>query len=174
MTAAPTIQEQGLGELQVISYAILKEAAKTVTVNAKHSTLAVKHYRLLHSLGNLAKDTESLLKLLHTPSMIAVLEQASPEDVSKSARLMLEAVTNSAVQMERIRSTNMGFWKKPYTHRLDRIDTLNREVKTHAEALSQDGLAVLLLTPNDQDHLLESLLNPPQPNDALRRSISRR
>ena len=160
--------------IEGISYRILKEATDSVKINAKQSSLAIKHFRLFQSTKAMVADMFDLLETLHQPSVVIAIESADPEVTQDIGETILRVCHKTTAIVATMRSTNFGYWEKLYRQPLEKLETYSTSLESHARAFTRNDLAVVLLSREDENALLESLLNPPQPNEALRRSFAKR
>jgi hypothetical protein len=160
-----------LNELEGRSHAILADASLTIVKVAQHSRQAIKHYNLLRSLSSITGKMEGFLVFLHTVDFINFVDIAPPENVIRVAAIVHEIPDKVNELLYEIQSTEKGYWHKLYRPVLKRLETSNRELQAHVAALSREDSPRLLLSKTDQDQLVASLLDPPEPNEALRRAF---
>ena len=160
-------------EFEARSYSVLADASQTIVRMAKESR-AVTHYQILRDLTSICDDMRSLLDLFHDQNGIPALENATPEQLENIPIRMRAVHSKNEQIISTIHSKKLGYWKHLYDTRVKRLEAYNCELDSHAYALSEGPSSVLLLTKRDQDRILESLANPPSPNDALRRAFERK
>lgn len=160
-------------EFEARSYSVLAVASHAIVRMAKQSR-AVSHYLLLRDLGLICDDTRSLLEFFHESDSIVALEVAGPEQLG-TVPARLRAIHGKIEQtVSLIRSKKFGYWERFYEARAKTLEAYNLELDSHVYALSESQSSVLFLTKRDQDRVLESLANPPKPNEALRRAFARK
>ena len=160
-------------EFEARSYSVLADASKTIVKMAQQSRV-VTHYQILSGLTDIVEDMRSLLDIFHTAEMIPALENATPEQLENVPTRMRDVHGKIEQTISIIRSKKLGYWKRLYDARVEKLETYNCELDSHVYALSESQSSVLLLTRRDQDRILESLANPPKANDALRRAFTRK
>jgi hypothetical protein len=164
-----------VNELEGRSYTILANASHALAAIpsvAKHSRQAVRHYLFCLRLGKIAGQLEELMAYLHTPESIVALESAQPERVVRLGQIMREIPVKSFELVSMIRSADLGFWQSSYERHTKRLESSAGEASAHISVFLE-GTPLVLLTKVDQDRLVESLLNPPEPNARLRRAFGR-
>jgi len=160
-------------ELEWCSYAVQASAGKVICNVATHSKLAFQHYAVLMDLSSVNECMLNLLKCLHSPATIKALEASTPEELDHLSAEFQDTHNRLRVVVLKIRSFNLGFWKRLYFSRLDKLEAYNRELFSHIEAFKATDSSLILLSKRDQEFLLESLLAPPKANDALHHAFRR-
>jgi hypothetical protein len=158
-------------ELEWRADAVQASAGQMISAVARHSKLAFYHYGLLTDLTAIGNTMADLVRYLHTAEAILCLESSTPEELDRFGSKLHEVQGKVRILCCQIRSTDLGFWRKLYTSRLDRMEASNREIIAHAEAFKATDSSLILLSKRDQEFLLESLMAPVEPNDALRRAF---
>jgi hypothetical protein len=160
-------------EMEWRTDAVQASAGRVISSMAMHSKLAFQHYDILKRLSSVNDSLSELLNYLHSQEAIKILEAAAPKELERIGVKMYEVHCKVRVAAAQIRSINLGFWKRLYFSRLDKLEAYNRELSFHSEAFKATDTPLLLLSKRDQNFVLESLLSPPKPNEALRRAFGR-
>jgi len=161
-----------LNELEGRGHAILADASLTIATVAKHSRLAVKHYRLMRSLRSMEAKMEDFLTFLHVPETIESIEGAASQDLAKVAQVIGGIPSKITESITSIRNTEMSYWARLYEPYLIRLEARNRELQSHLDAFNRAADSPLIMLSNaDQDQLVSALLDPPEPTEAFRRAF---
>jgi hypothetical protein len=160
-------------ELEWRSDAVQASAGQVISYVARNSKLALLHYGFLSSLGSINNQTLDLVNYMHSPEAIANLEASTDFERERIREKMMDVSNKVRVMICQLRNADFGFWKRVYTKRLEELETANKALYSHAEAFGAIDSSVILLTKRDQERLLESLMAPDEPNDALRRAFMR-
>lgn len=141
-----------------------------------HSKLAITHWKVFQVLRSTDSGLEDLLARFREPDTLVVLEAASPEQLQRLVDNLRQLDEKVAVLVRAIRSLeNLGHWRKFYRKRGHVKEQLRLRLVAQIEALSPtDGASLILLTGTDQEHLVNALLTPAEPNEALRRAFARK
>lgn len=159
-------------ELEWRSDAVQASAGQMISRLATHSKEAFGHYSILLGLREINKQMTELLSYLHSPQAIRVIESSSEEERNRIGAKMHTVAGKVRVGICQLRESDIGFWKRVYLPRLEMLSAANQELCSHAEAfMAADSL--IMLSKRDQDFMLESLMAPDEPNDALRRVFTR-
>jgi hypothetical protein len=124
----------------------------------------------------MAGTFEDLLDRFHQSDTVLALEAASPEDVGNVVGNLRKVHGKIEELVKLIRSIDkkLGYWRRLYQPRIQKLERLRTRLSAEIDALSPTGSPLILLTKNDQHHLVDSLLQPSEPNDALRRAFARK
>jgi hypothetical protein len=170
-----TSNELTFSEIEWRSYAVMAEAGQTIVRVAQQSQIAQRARREflqaqiyfgIRSMSGLLRD---LLDIYHAPDAILALEAASPEQLIHTTESMRDIHSKVEQTIARIHPTR--YWRSFYRPFLKSLKAYNDELATHACAFEANNSALILLTKKDQDHLVDSLLNPSRPNDTLREFV---
>lgn len=169
MTAAMTLRD-----LEGQSYSILADASQVIVRVREQSSLALRHFQILRLLRTLAPNTRKLLMRMREPDTVSVLERAEPTEIKPLAEAVrkLQTMRDEVVRDLHALDGRTGYWRKLYRPLARDLERQNLEVAALADAL--EATPVLLLTKASQDAIAASLVNPPDPNTALRRALARR
>lgn len=163
-----------IAELEWRSYAVLAKAGETISAVARQSRHAVFYYSVLRDTKSIANSMRDLLDMFHAPDSIQAFEAATPDQLSgliekgRNIHSKLEEVTY------KIRRLRLGYWERLYRGPLIRLDDYNQELERHLTSFAASDQQTLLLTKRDQEQLLASICNPPEPTEALRRAFAKR
>jgi len=160
-------------ELEWRTDAVRASAGKIISHVATQSKLALIHYGLLLDLRTINGQMVDLLRFLHSPESIAILEASSQEERGKLGSLMFDVHNKVRVTICRMRALELGYWRHIYAPRFDKLEAANTGLAAHADAFRNTDSALIILGHGDQDFILESLVAPDEPNDALRRAFMR-
>ncbi|MGC2271839.1 MAG: hypothetical protein WA555_00940 [Candidatus Sulfotelmatobacter sp.] len=158
-------------ELEWRADAVQASAGQMISTVARHSKMAFRHYGTLTDLNTISDKMAELLRYLHSPEASACLESCTSEDLNRLGSKLHEVQGKVRIVVCQIRSMDLGFWRKLYYTRVDRLEASNRDLIAHSEAFKTVDSSLILLSKRDQEFLLESLLAPDEPNDALRRAF---
>jgi uncharacterized protein YicC (UPF0701 family) len=158
-------------ELEWRSDAVTASAGQVISEIARNSKL---HYRVLLDLRSVNDKMLDLLRHLHSPESIKNLESATPDKLQELVDKMKNVHGKIRILIAHVESWDLGYWRRFYRSRLETMATYNQELAMHAEAFATPEKSLILLSKRDQEFLLESLMAPAEPNDALRRAVARR
>ncbi|MGA9804833.1 MAG: hypothetical protein WA383_21295 [Terriglobales bacterium] len=161
-------------ELEWRSDAVQAAAGRMISNVAKHSELAFLHLRFLGDLRSINEKMIDLLAYMHSPEAISILESAAPEELDRVSMKMHDVHSKMRVLILEVRSADLGFWNRVYVSRLNKLEASNHELCSHVEAFRAANSSLILLSKRDQEFLLESLMAPAEPNDALRRAFMKK
>lgn len=167
MTATATMK---FNELEWRSDAVQASAGQVISEIARNSKV---HYRVLLDLSSLNGKMLDLLQYLHSAESIKTLESAAPEELQELGAKMQHVHGKIRILIANVKSWDLGFWRRFYYSRLETMAAYNKELCSHAEAFRMPDSSLVLLSKRDQEFLLESLLAPAEPNDALRRAFTK-
>jgi hypothetical protein len=178
MIGTPTFNEITLKEIEWRSHAVIAGASQTIVQVVKQSRIAqrtrreVLYGQILLGIRNLSGLMRDLLDLFHAQNAIMTLEAATPEERGRIVETIRDVHASVEETTARLHPTR--HWRKLYRLYVEKIKTCNAELESHANAFSAIGSQLILLTKNDQDQLMDALLRPSEPNDALRRAFARK
>jgi hypothetical protein len=156
----------------------MADASQTIARVAKQSRIAqgtrraVLWAQILLGVRSMSGIMRDLLDIYHAPDAILALEAATPEQLSRIVETMRHV--HSKVEETIVMVHPTRHWRRLYRPYLRKLKEYNDELDSHVRAFCASDSALILLTKRDQDHLAESLLNPPEPNAALRRAFGRK
>ncbi len=125
-------------------------------------------YTLLR-LRKLSHQIDAMFTLIHQAEVAKTIEQAEPARRAILANKLDNCCLRTTDLVSAIRSANFTFWARFYRTIADRLDSQRGTLHAHAAAFRL--LPVFLGRP-DEVAMIEALLNPPEPNDALRRAVA--
>ena len=169
-----TINPEGaliFSELEWRNYVLLANASKALITLRKKSHLAFRHYQALGILKSIVSGMAEVGTLLHSREAVSALERATADQLLAMAEKMRDIHTKNTEIVAQIRTLDLGFWGPVYHPYVLKLESCSSEMDSHIRAFTQSESANILLTKRDQDHLLGTLLNPPEPNEALRRAF---
>jgi hypothetical protein len=166
-------QAIAINELEWRNAAVTASAGRVISNLAKQPASAVIHYRLLAGVRTVNGAVSELLTQMHSEASIAALEAALPEQRVTLGQQLENAHDKIRMMIATLRVANLGYWKRFYTPKLDILESWNRELRAHSDALKDTDASLLILSKGDQEFLLDALLNPKEPSEDLRRTFSR-
>jgi hypothetical protein len=171
--ARTPVGNPALTQLEWRGYAILADTFKVIATVATPSEArwVIFYYGLRSTLKSIAANMREMGGFIHSRESVVSFEQATLDQLG-SIVFTMENVHRKTVDMVKVvRSIDAGAWSVIYARQLDAVEAYSLEIENRAKSFRQTDSARLLLTKRDQDILVESLLNPPEPNDALRQAF---
>jgi hypothetical protein len=162
-----------LNEFEWRGHSIMAEAGQVIGAVSKRGSLAITHDRDIRVLHTLASRFEQLNGLFHNAECIAAIENAPEVDLRRTVETMSHIVPEVTGMLEQLRGLRLGYWRRPYKTALARLERLTMEFDVHFRAMAAAQSSVVLLTENDLAQFARALEVPPEPNDALRRAMTR-
>ena len=178
MTGATTFNEITLNEIEGRSHAVMAGASQAIVRVAQQSRIAkvaqreVLYGKIFLSVRSISGLMHDLLEIFHAPDVTRTLESATPEQLNHIVEMMYD--THGKVEHTLAIVHPTRYWRSLYRPYLETMRAYNNELASHARTFSSSDSALILLTKRDQDHLTDSLSNPPEPNAALRRAFARK
>lgn len=171
MTATITFNQ-----LEGRSHSVMAEASQTIVRVRQQSSLAVTHWRVLRSLKWMNSNLQKLLFQFYAADTILTLEAASTEQIHGLAVTVGELNLKMREVLTSIHSLDgkIGYWSTLYRPHVRGLEKQTLEVAALADRLAATDAPLVLLTKDAQDHLVKTLLDPPEPNAALRRAFARK
>ena len=169
--AAGTI---AINELEWRSHAVMADAGRVISGLASDAKIAHKHYSLLNKLNSLNGNLSDLLRTFHSQQSISTLESVDSDQLEKICKMLSEIVSKTKEIDREIRTLEVKYWKPFYEARRKKLVLYNEELISHINAFEQSESALIVLSKKDQDFFLQSLLDSPEPNLALRRAFARK
>ena len=164
-------------ELEWRHHSIMADTSQALVRLHQHSKLAITHWRVLHLLKSSDGRLEDMLARFSDPDTLIVFEAASVEQL-RSLVVNLRQLDEKVAELVRaIRALekDLGYWRRFYRTRGQVKEQLRLRLVAQIEALSPThGASLILLTKTDQEHLVNALLTPAEPNEALRRAFARK
>jgi hypothetical protein len=177
-TLTCTYDQLVFNEIESRIYAVMAEATQTLGQVVKQSQIVqstrtdILFGRYLLATRSISGKMRKLIGGFHTADAIKTLEAARPEDLESLAERMLVLHKKVKETLDAIRPPR--YWRELFRNTADELNAYNEELAAHAHAFEMKSGALLVLSKNDQDILVDSLLNPPQPNAALREAFAKK
>lgn len=152
-----------LNELEWRSDAVQASAGQIISEISRQSKL---HWGVLRDLGGMSEKMLDLLQYLHSSEAIAAIESTDSERLQEIADKMYGVQGKVRIMIAQIHSWDLGFWRRFYVARIEKLKVYNAALLAHADAFRDNPV---VLSKRDQDFVVASLLAPAEPNDALRR-----
>jgi hypothetical protein len=161
-----------INEIEWRTDATTAKAGKAFSAVVQHGA---RHLVVLSSIRDVTIAMNELRERFHLKSSICALEEAQDVQREQLGRKIRYAVDKVHMLLSATKAAPMGkYWKRFYAPRLAALESVNRELRVHCDAMLDLDSAVVFLSKSDQDFVLESVNNPKEPSEALLQVFARK